>query len=75
MKKFNVKLIFDGKFLNKMEFGDFGECDKEPAPGSATKVVRRDSLVAWPVDPKLTGKASIAALLGLPVTDYFFNNQ
>jgi hypothetical protein len=74
MKIFNVKLIFDGKFLHKMEFGDFGECDKEPASGSATKVIKRDALVAWPVDPKFTGKSLIAELLELPVTDYFFNN-
>lgn len=73
-KRFNLKALFRGGKLDRLIVGDFGPVgDKH-----TTKVDRmspEDSLISWNVDPEMTGPHGIASILGLPVTDRFWDTR
>ena len=73
-KRFNLKALFKGGKLDQLIVGDFGPVGDKPT----TKVDRmspEDSLIAWNVDPEMTGPHGIASILGLPVTDRFWDTR
>lgn len=68
MRKYNVKILFNGSKARSIEFGDFGEVDRK----NEMKVDRFnqvDSVIAWPVNPNSTGAKGILRMLGIAYDD------
>ena len=63
-KRFNLKALFRGGKLDRLIVGDFGPVGDKPT----TKVDRmspEDSLIAWNVDPEMTGWDTMREIEGI----------
>lgn len=72
-RSYNVKILFHGKKVDRILIGDFG-----PVPNGEhkpTKMVSEDSLIAYPLDPEISGPSGIINAIGNPpVTERFWNS-
>lgn len=73
-KRYNLKALFKGGKLDRLIVGDFGPVDEKPTT-KVDHISPVDSLIAWDVDPEMTGPHGIASILGLPVTDRFWDTR